>query len=1394
MLNRSISATLRAGRLIAIAGILLYIPVLAAAFDTRSGLGTSDVLFLPPQPVDWSFLDRTRPGEQESYKLTIIARTKDGTLVNGATVTLWKGSGGPGVLYDHQEETVRGLAHFNVAFARGASQSRQVYVEISKGDLRGTATISLSSPDTKTTVTMERPDNTPMIRLLLDVKLPTGPASAALVNIWHDTNGIDLGPPNYRVEAVRVDGTAEVMVRSDVTEELTIEASKDDHSIKTNISLNVPGKVIDYTKDPRGLISLPVSLQLKKQSGNDILNVDEKNLIDVKFRVVAERDKDDPDTVKPIAGARLVFTYTGVRRVQAEGVSDGNGEVTVRLLAADYAIAVGKEGYEDAASTVRLTDFYRGKTFKGPTIELKKAVETKVASVEVTVKVQNEKDKTWVNDARVVLQGRSRGALSGVYEGRTNAAGEAKILVKENGNFDIEISNSNFETATGQTRILVDDTRKDLPVFRLKAKEKVAETEFVKVTVLAGDKARAPIAGAQVKLGNITASTDKSGDATIKTSFGLESHVLATVSAPGYKSKTQSIKVQRGVTYSNASATANVVLEPGEDPPSDASPIELVVVVQDAHNLTPIEGKATVTFTFPAFNRMVKVDTNSSGEARFRRNQDESDLTLADIRQGIALDVQREGYLPVQNRTVPASLLAPSNEPRRFSVLLDRDWTALEKDLNDLAPKVRGWNANRTRSSETVLKRTQDLSNEIAEHDKHIDRLVREILTFPKECKNAVSLRGKIDGYRANAAAKESELTTLLSTANQKADSCKVAGDAAVIRANYQSAISLLGEIGAIEKKAVSDVNGVAAEASTRATMITEVKDRLKEINLQFVKAEALLTVREPEISRDLDAMGSLSSQRTTLLGELSTIKIKHKTEQQNIGVPATLKKTIDDLTAILSASDNLSTKPEIVRSRDILNDVQRKLAAMKNLIPMAEKHVNAIETESCGFDHVKPTLAAISGLTVSATTLVGFAADLPRRADACAAGSACRSMTAELTSAIDSGNTAQAESILSKMEDLGLKCDTATLKRRIDAENERDAANAIAPLVDSCRFQDAVVFASQFPASVAALPAVSRLVEKAKAGAQAEKQIIQLIENADKTNDISIAKANVTEARRIAAPFPCLSRALKDSVKKEPPVVEDIPEDFDVNQVKPKTENIDPRTAKGSIPQVEDLPEDRNPAPKPNSTGRTTGKPVPMQKVEELPEDAEPIKPKTNRGNTIKPTKTSDDEEEEEVEQTTTPVQKSQEPKKPGFWQRAGQVAGAIAEGLNTANQTKTGGNLPQDNSRNTPPQDTSCSSADREVWEKISGTWQAKYGYVTFSGSCGNVTGFWMQGTFGHPLRKDGTDQRGEIKEGKVRGGSLSFQYFQPWGDQRKGSDSCSLYVGDKQVSCSYLGTLSR
>jgi hypothetical protein len=95
------------------------------------------------------------------------------------------------------------------------------------------------------------------------------------------------------------------------------------------------------------------------------------------------------------------------------------------------------------------------------------------------------------------------------------------------------------------------------------------------------------------------------------------------------------------------------------------------------------------------------------------------------------------------------------------------------------------------------------------------------------------------------------------------------------------------------------------------------------------------------------------------------------------------------------------------------------------------------------------------------------------------------------------------------------------------------------------------------------------------------------------------------------------------------------------------------------------------------------------------------------------------------------------------------------------------------------------------------MSGTWEASYGQVTFSGSCENVTGFWLQGAYGDR----GTSQRGDIKGGRVSGGGLGFNYYQNWKSEgaggsvnQEGRDSCRLSADGKTLECGWLRTLKR
>lgn len=1134
------------------------------------------------------------------------------------------------------------------------------------------------------------------IKLVLKVKDPDGWVGGARVNVWHNDWSDNLTklpgrPPNYQ-DQTNVNGEVEFEVPT--SQHIYYEVNKDE--------LNATGKI---TTPPtsRKLSAVRYVVVLQKVD-QQLIKVDKKDIVNLKMRVVGELEEDQ--TV-PLSGVRLVFRYTGSLPIQFESSTDANGNVLAPAIATDYSVDISKPGYQSANTTVRLDVSQRGKTVTIPTVKLKKAKATD--RIALGFRVQNEKDNNVVSGARVMIQSVLN---KRVYSGSTNQNGEIEIPIEETGVYEVEVSQDNFETLSENIDVRPGEKTVKIPAYFLKEKKKAKETDEVSIKVVAGDKNRAPIRGASVKVGNMSVSTDENGVATVSTSFGLETGVSVTAAASGYKSETRTVPVRRGVNYFNAAANATFVLQPGEDPASDESPIKITVEVRDPAG-EPVTG-ARVEFRSEDGEFLYSEATNAAGERAYS-SSDSFTVELAKQRKGIRVNVTKSGFIGVINRNVPSNLIQPSNTPGRYRIDLDRDWTELEKDLQELSSRIMAWNANQR--GDAILSTADNLFIEMSEFHMNVNKRIGEILTFPKDsCRNAAALPAKVEGYRASAAAKENELASLLSTAKQKADSCKVAADAALIKANYQSAIRLLGEIGAIEKKAVSDVNGIVAEVTTRSEMVAEVKKRLSDVNEQFKKAESRLKLRESEILKNIDLARSQTQLRTSLLAELSAIKVKYKTEQQNIGLSASARKTIDQLQGILSTPVDPATRPAVNRAQNILNDLNIKLTTLRNLISLAEKHGNAIEAEKCDVEQVKPKLSQISDIMASATMSIGLAADLPRQADACAAGSACRSKIAELTAAIDAGNLGQAEALLANMNGLG--CDTAPLKRRIDADIERDAANALTPLIESCRFEDAVNFSRSFPASVQSRPTISRLIAKAQSGVQAERRIIQLIDNADRSNDLKAAKANIAEARNIAAPYPCLAGSIKDP--NLPPV------------------------------SVEELPEDLNPAPKPKNTPKTTSVEPPL--VEDIPEDLAPVTPRNTGRNVPKiPIKTTEDDEQ------------------------------------NT-------GVKPPPNPRPNPPQDNSCTAKDLEVWQNVVGTWQAKYGYVTFSGSCGNVTGFWMQGTYGHALRKDGTDQRGEIKEGRVKGGVLVFQFFQPWGDQRKGSDSCYLYLGEKQLSCSYLEKLSR
>jgi hypothetical protein len=1214
-----------------------------------------------------------------TFSLTITVKEGGVTPVPDAVVTVWKDNFGDLLKYDYQERTDKnGRAEFKITSNDSAPK---IHIKTYKGLLKGEETITLTSTSMAHAMSIEGP---PFTIFVTDAKGHR--VGGALVNIGGSYT------PESQHESDS-EGRVQLKVFSYKPLKVKVEATKGDSSGEA---------YIDSSIETEKIIAL-------KPIDNDLISADRKDLIDLRFKVFEKID----GNARPVEGALITFRNTQSGRVYAEVATTSDGSASRYVIADNYWVEVHKDGYEPASTFVQLATSQRRTTVRTP-INLKRTAFTP-SKTDVLVRVQNTSDRNFVGDVRVVLAGRF-GDSKRVYEGYTDQqSGLARIPVENSGRFDLEISQDNFETVTKTVTVALGSPEVDLGTFMLIEKKKAALSEMVYIRVLAGDRNRAAIRGASVKVGNIAVTTDENGRATIATAFGIETGVMVTASANGYKSKTQTVPVIRGVDYANAEARATIVLDAGEDPVSEDTAISLVVEVRDSANRAVPD--ADVKFHSATGVELLANTTNAAGESEFS-STDTDRVALSTQRQGITIEVSKFGYQKIINRSVPSNLLAPSNTKGRYIIELGPDWTSLTAALAKFEPRVLAFSAESTELSRSTLVAVNASAQTMAEIDRSVNGLIREIDSFggtmytssglngQKRCVVAEGLKQKIGGYEADVNSKEAELNRLIRTADQKAASCSTSGDGSLIKTIYQSAIRLLGEIGVIEKMAAADSDELlrlSKEAEVQKDLLKELEDRVAKIGAEAKRAEGTAQSAQRQYDAGMALINGLPGKRSALWSEFDLIKKTYDVDQSLAILPSDLKTKTTFISDILTVTTGDSGKmQEAANTVAKLKQLAADIAMTKQT---AEKKLAGFKAEMCQIDPMRSTVERIGTAFTGATIDVAAAADLPNKAKACENRAECQARRSDLRAAISANNTDRAEALIEQMKDKG--CDTSDIRAEVDAKNERDAANLIDMSKRNCRFQQAVDLAAQIPPSIRSKPSVVRAITEAQAGLQAQRRIEDLIGKADQTSDIKAATSFIAQARGIASPYPCLADMLKGSGQQAAePAVEEIPEDR-----VPTATDKEPGTVSGTTkktdskpPVVEDISDDggySKPASDRSTPKNIVGNEVPEKQVESIPDpdDEGPVTGKrpANNGKAPKPKKTG-----------------------PGFWEKLGKAAEAISQG--TADSGISG--PPTDNSggNTMPPPPVSAPDNPPAVSnpgscsEDFSGVWLVK---ITIDGT---------------------------------------------------------------------------
>jgi hypothetical protein len=1015
------------------------------------------------------------------------------------------------------------------------------------------------------------------VKLTLLIKDPVGkPVGGARVNVWHDSYAIDTGPPDYQEES-HADGRVSIEVLAGKTSEVSVEVHKNELGWKDNIVLSGPA-----------VFRL---IELRKIS----IGTDVRDLIHVKVRV-------ENETGSPIEGARVIFgDLGGSRQIEAEGSTGQNGEVTVDVRAWNYSILAQKDGYELGKAPVILTTSQRGKTISSPVIKLKKKTIVEAnTNIEVKVTVRSAADLNGISGAQVILSGQES-ITSGVYSGTTDSSGEARITLKEYGRFKLEISQEFFESLNSEVRIASSETQKDLPLYLLKEKPKPSTaSDLVSVKVLAGDKNNAPIAGASVKVEKISVATDASGLATASNVIGLEAtSVAVTATAQGYKRQTRTIPVRRGVNYTNATASATFVLEPGEDPAAADTPIAIVVEVLDSFTDQRLSNTAVqIRFRGTVVGQGT---SNETGRAKMTLKES-AGFSLEELRSGLKVEASHPNYVP-KDSDITADLLMPSSAPRIVTVYMERDWMALTKAITLLEGKVAAWDKDvreTSAASGTVSSRTAQLSL----IEKRVSAITGELDGFrgivtgftgpgtQLRCSSAAQLMTNIERYEAEAQQKAQEVGEKLDAAMAVAQRCAVPEDGAAIKRYHQDAIRLAAEIGRLDKQAGEDsrkLSILVKELEAVRQTLKEAEDRILRFDIEVRAAEALEKQIRADFNRGTALSKDLDKRRDALTDEISDLKEVHGLDPRFIQrLPANLKKRLDDMAALVASRNNEIFSGPSKESADNALLLLSKVRAEK---ARADKLLGEFRSALCDIRPMNDSVRAINQALLEASADLGLAADLPKKADDCSKRGTCQPLLADIRGLMEEDELELAETRINEARSKG--CDVSKATEELEYfRTVRQTANLLAESLENCRFQQALNMARQIPASIRTRPLIAKAIGAVQRGLQAQQRIAQLSASAklavERSGQRSSADSYVEEAKMAAEGFPCLMDEVsqfKDQYKggrsTAKPQVEDLPEDADAPVAGVPNE---PRRK----PQREALPEDNDDRP----VGRTGNTP----------------------------------------------------------------------------------------------------------------------------------------------------------------------------------------------------------
>lgn len=674
---------------------------------------------------------------------------------------------------------------------------------------------------------------------------------------------------------------------------------------------------------------------------------------------------------------------------------DGSATVGIELMSADpvenIGITVSKPGYKEFTRVEPVNN--RGGKAVGKTIEIApiSLVRLPDATFEVRITVLDGQTNRGIPDAEIVLDGPDYATRT------TDGNGVATLPVDKPGSYKVRISQDYYEKVNDvEVRLIPQDKHPDVPAFRLRAKpKKDSAGDTIDITVLAKDSIDAdskthPVPKAAVSDGRGTTYTDENGRAQLKGAY--EGSQQITVTAKDYQPLTRRVGIGKLFPLSQGTGSATFILDPAL---SNKSSIRLVVEVHDA---APPQNTLSQAFVYLYFvgpnnkeTHLATARSNENGEASFTL-EDNDNLPLSKLRSGLRIygKTNRHKLTPSD---VIADQLLPSLEVRRITIFLERDWDALVREIAALEAKVNAWKngpavnpAERQRFIDKANSELQDAQALFIEIDAAA-RTFPEATSFGTEsiCSRASALLLDIRSCETLVNQKAEELQKTLKDASDRAPRCSSPAEAESLRASYRKSIQLLAEIGKLKKQAIKDhdeLELVVAKSGAGPRLLSQMKSKADQLSTLADAAGQNEFVAAAYYRRIADATRTVVTTQLTLKAELATLTVKVEAEA---GVPPELMKRLTVMERLLAGANEgmqpAQPLPAAVSSaRGDITQLQNKAAAM------ISKLDGSVCTNIPTLDEV---VSRIDNRFSDSSLDIGFANDIPKLADACAARTA---------------------------------------------------------------------------------------------------------------------------------------------------------------------------------------------------------------------------------------------------------------------------------------------------------------------------------------------------------------------------------------------------------------------